>query len=51
MKIVNTQRAITLKVGKPDLCFMCSACPLMGFNVRVKFHENMSSGFKLIVRT
>ena len=48
MKIVNTQRAITPKVGKPDLCFMCSARRLMGFNVCVKFHENMLSGFKLM---
>ena len=33
MKIVNTQRAITPKVGKPDVCFECSACRLMAFNV------------------
>ena len=33
MKIVNTQRAITTKVGKPDLWFMCSAGRLMGFNI------------------
>ena len=38
MKLVNTQRAITPKVGKPELWFMV-------FNVCVKFHENMSSGF------
>ena len=44
MKIVNTQRAITPKVGKPELWFMCSA-RFMVFNVCVKFHENMSSGF------
>ena len=31
--IVNTQRAITPKVGKPELRFMCSACHLMVFNV------------------
>ena len=51
MKIVNTQRAITPKVGKPDLWFMCSARCIMVFNVCVKFHENMSSGFKLMKRT
>ena len=39
MKIVNTQRAITPKVGKPDLWFMCSASHLIGFNVCVKFHK------------
>ena len=43
MKTVNTQRAITPEVGKPDLWFMISA-----FNFCVKFHENMSSGFKLM---
>ena len=32
MKIVNTQRAITPKVGKPEL-------RLMVFNVCVKFHK------------
>ena len=51
MKIVYTQRAITPKVGKPELWFMCSAHPLMVFKVCVKFHENMSSGFKLMERT
>ena len=51
MKIVNTQRAITPEVGKPELWFMCSACRPMMFNVCVKFHENMSSGFKLMKRT
>ena len=51
MKIVNTQRAITPKVGKPELRFMCSACRLMVFNICVKFHENMSSGFKVMERT
>ena len=43
MKIVYTQRAITPKVGKPALRFMCSGRCLMVFNVCVKFHENMSS--------
>ena len=33
MKIVNTQRAITPKVGKPELQLMCSARSLMVFNV------------------
>ena len=27
---------------------MCSACHLMVFNICVKFHENMSSGFKVM---
>ena len=33
MEIVNTQRAITPKVGNPELLFMSSARPLMVFNV------------------
>ena len=37
-KIVNTQRAITQKVGKSELWCMCSANRLMVFNVCVKFH-------------
>ena len=51
MKIVYTQRAITQKVGKPEVWFMCSARGLMVFNVCVKFHANISSGFKLMKRT
>ena len=47
----NTQRAITQKVGKPELWLMCSAHCLMVFNICVKFHKNMSSGFKLMERT
>ena len=51
LKIVNTQREITPKVENPVLRFMCSAHRLMVFNVCVKFHENMSSGFKVMERT
>ena len=51
LKIVNTQRAITPKVGKPELRFMCSAHALMAFNACVKFRENMSSCFKVMERT
>ena len=51
MKIVNTQRAITPKVEKSELRFMCSARRLMVFNVCVKFHENVSGGFKVMERT
>ena len=47
MKIVNTRRAITPKVGKPDLCFMCSACCLMVFKIFVKFLEKSQVVFKL----
>ena len=53
MAIFNTRRAIhvTLKVGKQQLLFMCSACHLMVFNIFVKFHENMSSSFKVMEQT
>ena len=39
IKIVNTQRAVTPKVGKPEFWFMCSAPHLMVFNICVKFHK------------
>ena len=48
--MVNTQRAITPKEGKPELQFMCSASPLMVFNICVKFYVNMSRGFKVMER-
>ena len=50
-KIVSIQRAISPKVGKPELQFMCSACRLMVFNICVKYHENMSNNFKLMEQT
>ena len=40
----NIQRAITLKVGNKSY-------GLMVFNICVKFHENMSIGFKVMERT
>ena len=48
MASFNIQRAITLKAGKQELQFMCSACHLMVFKICVKFHENMSGGFKVM---
>ena len=51
MKISNAQRKITPKVGKPELRFLSSARRLMVFNVCVKFHENMSRGFKVMEHT
>ena len=50
-KNINTHRAITPKVEKSELRFMCSARRLMVFNVCVKFRENMSIGFKIMERT
>ena len=51
MKIVNTQRETTPNQQNPELRFMCSARNLMVFNVCMKFHENISSGFKVMERT
>ena len=51
LNLVNTQRPITPKEGKPELPFMRSAHRLMMFNICVKFHENMSRGFKVMKRT
>ena len=51
MAIFNIQRTITLKVGKQEVRFMCSARCLMVFNICVKCHENMSSGFIVMQRT
>ena len=51
MAVFNIQRTITLKVGKQELEFMCSACHLMVFNICVKLNENMLSGFKVMERT
>ena len=50
MAIFNIQRTITLTVGKQELRFMCSARRLLVFNICVKFHENMSSSFKVMER-
>ena len=41
IKIVNIQRAITPKVGKPELQFMRSACCLMVFNICIKYGGDM----------
>ena len=47
----NLSHTMDNKVGKPELWFMCSACRLTRFNVCVRFHENMSSSFKVMERT
>ena len=52
MAIFNIQRAITLKVGNQELWLMCLFCMSShGVNICVKFHENISSGFKVMERT
>ena len=41
LAIFNVQRAITPKVGKPDLKFMCFASRLIVLYMCVKFRENI----------
>ena len=47
MAMFNVQRAITLKVGKSELRFICSASSLIVLYICVKFPENTSNGFQL----
>ena len=47
MAIFNTQRAITLKVGKQELRFMCSACHLMVLTVESSFMKICQAALKL----
>ena len=47
----NVQRAITPKVGKPELRFMCSALCLMLLYICVKFRENTTNGIGVMERT
>ena len=44
MAMFNVQRAITPKVGKPALWFMCSTYRLMVLYISVKFRENVTNG-------
>ena len=47
MHIFNVQRAITLKVRKRELRFVCSnSYCLMVLNICVRFYENISNGFQ-----
>ena len=41
MAMLDVQMAITPKVGKPELRFMCSASHLIVLSICVKFHENI----------
>ena len=51
MATFNVQRAITPKVGKPELWFMCSANCLMVLYICVKFGENISESIRVMERT
>ena len=47
LTIYNVQRALTPKVCKQELWFLCSACWLMVWYLCVKIYENISNLFKL----
>ena len=49
--VVNAQNAINLKVDKPELCFMCSACRLISFYFTVTFREHTSDGIRVVEQT
>ena len=51
MAMFNVQRAITTKVGKPELQFMCSAHHLIALYICVMFDENISDGISVMERT
>ena len=45
---VQCSKAITPKVGRPELRFMCSAHRLMVLHICVQFGENISDGIRVI---
>ena len=51
MAIFNVQGAITPKVGKSKLRFVCSARHLIVLYISVKFCENNSNGIRVMQRT
>ena len=48
MAMFDVQRAITPKVGKPELWFMCSVHCLMVLYIAVKFRENISNDIRVM---
>ena len=51
MTMFKVQRAITPKVGKSELRFMCSARRLIMLYICVKFRENITNGIRVMERT
>ena len=47
----TVQRAISPKVGRPALWFMCSARRLMVLYICVKLRENITNGIRVMERT
>ena len=48
---IQFQRAITPKIRNPELRFLRSARRLMLLYIYVKFHENISKGFRVTEQT
>ena len=51
MAMFNIQRAMTPKVGKPELWFMCSAHCLIVLYICVKFGKIISDYIRVMERT
>ena len=51
MAMFNVQRAITLKIGKLELQFRCSARHLFVLYIYVKFSEDISDGIRVMQQT
>ena len=49
--IYDNQRAVTPKVGEPELWFLCFARRLMVQNICFKFRENIMNGIRVMERT
>ena len=48
--LITVQRAVTPKVGRPELRFLSSAHLLFILYICVTFHENISIGFRVMER-
>ena len=48
MALFNVQRAITQRVGKPELRFMCTALCLIVLYICVKFRANIKNSIRVI---
>ena len=48
MAMLNVQRAIIPKVGKPELQFMCSACCIIVLYICMNFHETITNNIRVM---
>ena len=47
----NVQKVVTPKAGSTELPFLCSANCIMVINICIKFQENITNSFQVIVDT